>query len=95
MVAFRIIDENGHSHIPTGFEDVDDNDNHVVLLVPPGVAPASVILQSNTLYDPTNQPNASSFAQISGMIDLNDELHDLALLDVLSERLGGPAVELR
>ena len=87
LLAFRILDEDGNSHIPTGFEDLGDNDNHVVLLVPPGVTPASVTVQSNSLFSPTNQPNASSSADITGTIALQDE-HDAALLDFLRERFG-------
>lgn len=93
LLAFRIYDEDGHSHIPTGFEDLGDNDNHVVLLVPPGVTPASVSVQSNTLFSPTNRPNASSSIEVTGTIALEDEdegedehEHDLALLDMLRER---------
>jgi len=91
LLAFRIYDEDGHSHIPTGFEDLGDNDNHVVLLVPPGVTPASVTVQSNTLFSPTNRPNASSSIEVTGTIALEDEdegedEHDLALLDMLRER---------
>ena len=92
LLAFRIIDENGDSHIPTGFEDLGDDDNHVVLLVPPGVIPASVTVQSNSLFDPTNQPNASSSVEVSDTIELDDE-HAFALLDVLRERLADRPAE--
>ncbi len=87
LAAFQIIDEEGNSHTPTGFEDLGDNDNYLVLLVPPGVTPASVTVEANTVFSPTNQPNAASSLEVSGTIELNDDEHDLALLGVLDDGL--------
>ncbi len=83
--SIRIIDENGHAHIPLGFEDVGDNDNHVVLVVPEGVTPVRVEVRARTFYDPTNRPNPETSVEVSGTIDLEPEARR-SLRDRLRDR---------
>lgn len=64
LLGFRIIDENGNAHIPLGFEDLDDGDNHVVLRVPPGITPVRIEVQAGTVFDPTNHPNPETFVDL-------------------------------
>lgn len=71
--GIRIIDVNGDLHAPIGFEDRGDNDNHLVLIVPPGVTPAGVAVREGTLFDPTNQPNPETAVEITGTIVLEEE----------------------
>ncbi len=85
--GIRIIDQNGDAHLPVGFEDVTDNDNHVVLLVPHGVNPQRVEVRAGTLYDPTNQPNPDTTVEVIGTADLEEE-PERRLPDGLRGRLG-------
>jgi hypothetical protein len=71
--GIRIIDANGDAHVPHGFEDLGDNDNHIVLIVPPGVEPAGIAVRAGTLFDPTNQPNPETAIAISGTIELEPD----------------------
>ncbi len=71
--GIRIIDVDGEAHVPHGFEDLGDNDNHLVLIVPPGVEPAGVAVRAGTLFDPTNQPNPETAIPISGTIELRPD----------------------
>ncbi|MGF1580710.1 MAG: haloalkane dehalogenase [Gemmataceae bacterium] len=97
LLKIWIIDENGDAHRPVGFEDLGDNDNHLVLLVPEGVTPVSVEVEAGTLYDPTNQPNPDTSVEVTGTINLEDE-PDRTLRDVLRLRRGigfGPFSDAR
>jgi hypothetical protein len=85
--CFQIIDQDGDAHLPVGFEDVTDNDNHVVLLVPDGVVPQRVEVRAGALYDPTNQPNPDTTVEVIGTADLEEE-PDRRLPDGLRGRLG-------
>jgi hypothetical protein len=95
LEGFELIDENGDAHRPVGFEDLGDEDNHVVLLVPEGVTPVRVDVRAGTLYDPTNQPNPDTSIEIVGPADLEEELHDRRLRDRIRDRLESPFFPVR
>jgi haloalkane dehalogenase len=93
--GFNLIDENGDAHRPVGFEDLGDEDNHVVLLVPEGVTPVRVEVRAGTLYDPTNQPNPDTSIEIVGTADLEEELDDPRFRDLIRDRVGSPLLPFR
>ena len=93
--GIRLIDENGAAHRPVGFEDLGDQDNHVVLIVPEGVTPVRVEVQAGTLYDPTNQPNPDTSIEIVGTADLEEELRDRTLRDLVRDRIASPFLPIR
>jgi hypothetical protein len=87
---FNLIDENGDAHRPVGFEDLGDEDNHVVLLVPEGVTPVRVQVRAGTLYDPTNKPNPDTSIEIVGTADLDKEIGDRTFRDLIRDRVESP-----
>ncbi|XZE56107.1 haloalkane dehalogenase [Planctomycetaceae bacterium SH139] len=90
LLGISLIDVNGDAHSPVGFEDLGDQDNHVVLVVPEGVTPVRVDVKAGTLYDPTNQPNPETSIEIVGTTDLEDEPQDDTLRDLIRDRISGP-----
>jgi hypothetical protein len=88
--GFDLIDENGDAHRPVGFQDLGDEDNHVVLLVPEGVTPVRVQVRAGTLYDPTNKPNPDTSIEIAGTADLEEEIDDRTFRDLIRDRVDSP-----
>ncbi|MEO1617144.1 MAG: alpha/beta hydrolase [Planctomycetota bacterium] len=95
LQGMRLIDENGDAHRPVGFEDLGDQDNHVVLLVPEGVTPVRVSVEAGTLYDPTNQPNPDTSIEIVGTAELEEEPHDHTLRDLIRYRVSSRFMPVR
>jgi hypothetical protein len=93
--GFNLIDENGDAHRPVGFEDLGDEDNHVVLLVPEGVTPVRVEVRAGTLFDPTNQPNPDTSIEIVGTADLEEEFDGRTFRDLIRDRVESPLLPFR
>ena len=55
--GFHLIDNAGGFYTPLGFDDLNDNDNHVVVCVPDGVVASQVTVKELTVYGVTNNPN--------------------------------------
>ena len=55
--GFHLLDTTGGSYNPLGFDDLNDNDNHVVVCVPEGVVASQVTVEESTVYSVTNNPN--------------------------------------
>ena len=62
--GFTLLDTGGRAQALLGFDDLGDGDNHVVVCVPPGVEPATLVVRADTLYDPTNNPNPETSADV-------------------------------
>ena len=93
--GIRLIDQNGEAHRPVGFEDLGDQDNHVVLIVPEGITPVRVEVQAGTLYDPTNRPNPDTSIEIVGIADLEADPHDHDLRDLIRARVSSRFLPVR
>lgn len=64
LVGFTLVNSNSDRVQPTAFDDLNDNDNHLVLCVPSGFEPATVEVDAATVYDPTDIPNRASSAPV-------------------------------
>lgn len=60
---FTIVDQDGQAYAPMAFDDLNDGDNYVNLVVPRAVkTPVSVRVAAGTVFDPTNNPNPETSA---------------------------------
>lgn len=57
LPGINIIGKRGRSWAPGGFDDVTDQDNHLVVCVPSWVDPVTLEVDAGTLFDPGNNPN--------------------------------------
>lgn len=57
LPGFNILEEDGTSATPRGYDDLNDGDNHLVLCVPPRVDPVALSVDAGTVFDPGNFPN--------------------------------------
>ncbi|MEL6109152.1 MAG: haloalkane dehalogenase, partial [Planctomycetota bacterium] len=73
LQSIHLVDQNGDRHHPVGFEDVADDDNHIVLIAPEGVTPVRVDVEAGTFFDPTNRPNPETSIEISDIAELENE----------------------
>ncbi len=62
--GFSVVDTDGVTHSILGFDDLGDGDNYVVVCLPPGVDPSQIDVQPATLFDPTNNPNPTTSAEV-------------------------------
>ena len=65
LEGFMLVDAGGDAHALLGFDDLGDGDNYVVVCVPSGVEPVTLDVRAETLYDPTNNPNPATSAEVS------------------------------
>lgn len=63
--GFTIVDNQGNSFNPSAFNDLNDGDNYVELVIPRGVTDIRrVQVAANTVFDPTNNPNPETSANV-------------------------------
>lgn len=67
--GFVLVDSQGNSWTPTGFDDLNDGDNFVVLDVPLNLAWPIVRVEvlENTAYDPMNFPNPPTAVDVQSV----------------------------
>lgn len=66
LTGFTVADAGGAQHGILGFDDLGDGDNYVVVCLPAGVAPTTIDVRAATLFDPTNNPNPTTSATVTG-----------------------------
>ena len=64
LAGFSAVDAGGEHHSVLGFDDLGDGDNYVVVCVPTGVDPVGIEVLAGTLFDPTNNPNPATSAEV-------------------------------
>ncbi len=64
LARLSLIDIDGGSHPPLGFDDLGDGDNYLVACIPPDVEPTMIKARQNTVYDPTNNPNPATAVEV-------------------------------
>lgn len=64
LAGLSITDADGGTFALLGFDDLGDGDNYVVVCVPAGVTPVGIEALPGTLFDPTNNPNPATSADV-------------------------------
>ncbi len=64
LARLSLIDIDGGSHPLLGFDDLGDGDNYLVACIPPDVEPTMIKARQDTVYDPTNNPNPPTAAEV-------------------------------